>query len=603
MTREESMYQAALKALEDGNHPRAKDLLTRLIKANPRNPQYWLWMSSVVSTEKERTFCLKEVLRLDPASKEARIGLTMLGELPQNQDLILPYEQQKRNWETTLVKEFEGKTTLKNQKNWITIGMVLGALVILITLVLTGALGLENSPIALLMKRRPTPTVSKILPTYAAVTAEPEQTLPALQESPTVIAELRANYTPTPLYVNTPHPVTEAYRTGIRAFERGNWDEAIQYMRQVIAIEPDSPDLYYYIGESQRMKGDLKSALSTFGNIIQDFPGFAPAYLGRARARLADTPGRWQEAQNDLEQAVNLDSGLFDAYIELATLEISRENSGEALVWLEQAEQLKPDSPLLYYSRAKTLLLAGDVDAAIDNAGRSTELDITFLDGYRLLAEAYITAGQAAEAVPALETYNTYQEGDAQALTWLGMAYYAKGDLSNSLNAFNRALEADSRLFEAYLQRGVIYTQEEAYQKAQEDLETALSINKESFLANLTLGINYLQLGFAGNAYQQFSISEAYAEEPYDLAQIYYWRAQSLERLDEEVAALRDWQALLRLNPEAVPGEWIRAAEERISGTYTSTPTPLTPTVANTRQPTATLAPTQTRWPTLTPTP
>ena len=603
MTREESMYQATLKALQAGNHTRAKDLLTRLIKANPRNAQYWLWMSSVVNTKKERSFCLKEVLRLDPRNKEARIGLTMLGELPQNPDLILPYEQQKRKWEADLGPEFKDKNSLKGNKMWTTIGMVGGAVVILIALVLMGVLGVENSPIAFLMRRRATPTISKILPTYAAVTIPPEQTIQAPQEVPTRIVALIANYTPTPIYINTPHPVTEAYRTGINFFEQENWDDAIQYMLQVITIEPNSPDLYYYIGEAQRMKGDLKSALNTFGETIRDYPGFAPAYLGRARARLADTPGRWQEAQNDLKRAVQLDSSFFDAYLELARLEIIRENSAEALNWLEQAGELKPDSTLLYYTRARAYLLAGELDKAIDDAIQANQLDITFLEGYRLLGESYIAANRADEAVEALETYTTNLEKDAQALVWLGIAYYETDDLDRALNAFSQALDLDDRFFEAYLQRGIIYTQEKDYQAAQEDLEMALSINKNSFSANLTLGIDYLRLGFAGNAYQQFSISEAYAETNYDWAQIYYWRALSLEQLDENVAALRDWQALIRLDSEAIPPEWIQTAQERVSVPPTNTPILPTPTIANTRQPTATSAPTQTRWPTLTPTP
>jgi hypothetical protein len=33
---------------------------------------------------------------------------------------------------------------------------------------------------------------------------------------------MEATYTPTPLYVNTPHPISEAYRIGIRAYQRGD---------------------------------------------------------------------------------------------------------------------------------------------------------------------------------------------------------------------------------------------------------------------------------------------------------------------------------------------------------------------------------------------
>ena len=65
-TPEETMYQQVLVHIQKKENSRARDLLTRLIKINPNNTEYWLWMSAVTETTRERIFCLKEALRLDP---------------------------------------------------------------------------------------------------------------------------------------------------------------------------------------------------------------------------------------------------------------------------------------------------------------------------------------------------------------------------------------------------------------------------------------------------------------------------------------------------------------------------------------------------------
>src|SRR5258708_15743796 len=75
----DEMFDQAVQALKDGQRLRAKDLLTRLIKADQSKPDYWLWMSAAVDSEKEQVFCLQNVLKLDPNSVTARRGLVVLG--------------------------------------------------------------------------------------------------------------------------------------------------------------------------------------------------------------------------------------------------------------------------------------------------------------------------------------------------------------------------------------------------------------------------------------------------------------------------------------------------------------------------------------------
>src|SRR3970040_1648683 len=85
----DEMFNEAVKAAKAGQRRRAKDLLTRLLKADQENVDYWLWMSAVVDTEKEQIFCLQKALKIDPNSIAARRGLVVLG-APRRRDAAPP---------------------------------------------------------------------------------------------------------------------------------------------------------------------------------------------------------------------------------------------------------------------------------------------------------------------------------------------------------------------------------------------------------------------------------------------------------------------------------------------------------------------------------
>ncbi|UCD41769.1 MAG: ATP synthase subunit I, partial [Chloroflexota bacterium] len=70
---DDKMLQEAIEAVATGQSDRARDLLTRLLRADQSNPRYWLWMSSVVDTTKERIYCLQKVIHLDPGNRAAQL--------------------------------------------------------------------------------------------------------------------------------------------------------------------------------------------------------------------------------------------------------------------------------------------------------------------------------------------------------------------------------------------------------------------------------------------------------------------------------------------------------------------------------------------------
>ena len=81
----DTLFQEAVESLRTGDRPHAKDLLTRLLKTDQNNVNYWVWMSAAVETAKERVYCLQTALRLDPENGTAKRGLILLGALPRAQ--------------------------------------------------------------------------------------------------------------------------------------------------------------------------------------------------------------------------------------------------------------------------------------------------------------------------------------------------------------------------------------------------------------------------------------------------------------------------------------------------------------------------------------
>jgi thioredoxin-like negative regulator of GroEL len=407
MMSSDPIFNQAIQAIQAGQTERARDLLTRVLKENPQNSEAWLWMSAVVTTKKEQVYCLQQVLRQDPDNPDARQGLILLGAVPAD-DQVLPAPVIRRKWEISLVSADtlpdEEKLKLKlSRRQMVTLG---GAGVVVVTLMAMGVFGatsrgwspfrprLTVTPLAW----SPTPTV------YVSPTPSPVPSATPTYPGPTPLSMLlEATYTPTPLYVGTPHPISEAFRSAMRAFQRGDMEQMRSLMQQAAEVEPEAPDIPYYIGESYLQEGEYQLALDAYNQSIQMDSNFAPAYLGRARANQLLNPST--DVKRDLDLAIQNDGGYAEAYLARAAYLLDTGEDEAALEDLQTAEELLPGSPLVYLYRAQALLALGEPEAALEAAQTAYKLDLTIIPVYFVQGEALLANDQAAAAVPFLKTY------------------------------------------------------------------------------------------------------------------------------------------------------------------------------------------------------
>lgn len=76
------LLQRGIALAKAGRKEEARHCLERVIQADERNEQAWLWLSGMLESGEERRICLENVLAINPASAAAQRGLRLLGEQP-----------------------------------------------------------------------------------------------------------------------------------------------------------------------------------------------------------------------------------------------------------------------------------------------------------------------------------------------------------------------------------------------------------------------------------------------------------------------------------------------------------------------------------------
>lgn len=573
----DTIFQDAVTALRRGDKARAKELLTLLLKANQTNSTYWIWLSAAADTQKERVYCLQTAYKLDPENTTAKRGLILLGALPPD-DTIKPFPMNHpRAWEEKLLLMHEKpkerglraftKSPVFRLAGLAVIGIALcGAVVFGFILPRQASFRPTdtNTP-------GPSPTFTAT-PTIFGATAIPTQVF----SGPTPLsAFLDATYTPTALYVVTPRSAgsVDQFRIAKQAYENGDWDAFILNMELIKQVEPDKADIYYYIGEAYRFKGDTSSAARSYNEAIDVDPNFGPAYLGLARVRLMTNP-RFN-AESLFAEAIERDPNFGEVYLERARFYIQREEFENALEDLELAEQLLPGSPEVYLTYANAYVESDDLDKALEYAQKAYAADIVNMPTYKLLGELYIQKEDYPNALEALRLYTAYETEDALGFAQLGQAYYYMGEYQNAVDAIDQGTAINPNgLRRFYIYRGLSHVELGNGDEAVADMEVAVNEDDQSFAARLGYARAFYLDEKYGSAFLQIEVVHSLAETDEQKALEYYWLAKIQEKREEINDAISAWQDLLKLDEEVMTPEMREEAEARLKALVPPTRTP-----------------------------
>jgi len=605
------MLQEAISATRQGNRERARDLLTRLLRTAPENPEYWLWMSAVVETEREQIYCLRSLLKLDPRNQAARRGLIILGAIepareavagdhpsarqagltvgPGASRMFRAIRQRARSWEPVRPGR---KRSIPGWAALLAIACVAGVFLVAVgpgmVTSMRSQFGASATQTPLRIVFRP-PTST---PTLAPTPVRPQSTPIRLASTPLAVL-LGVTQTATPIYAATPHPDFEAYALAMNALRQGNWEQVIALMGQVAAGDPQAADPHYFIGEAHRIVARHEEAIAEYNAALRLNPSFAPAYLGRGLADLALR--RPQDAAHDFDEAIRLDPNYVDAYLARAALAAGAGNYEAALADLGVAREVAPDSPLAKIRLSLVLSGLGRYAEALSASQAANSNDPTILEGYLALGTAHNGLGQFESAQRDLDLYLVYAPDDPEGWTQRGSSRNGLLSYEGAVQDFSQALQIEPARVAALHGRGEAHLALQDYEAALTDFTTALDL-QPNIQGHLGRGQANLGLGKARPAIADFQaalqfepdsigawlglgraqlLAEQYEQAVETLSQalllpgseaeisaIHAVRAQAYESLREFTLALQDWRSVGAL--QAADGQTLGLAAGRI---------------------------------------
>ncbi|MBN2044325.1 MAG: tetratricopeptide repeat protein [Anaerolineales bacterium] len=598
---DDRILQEAIEAIENGQRARARDLLTRILRKEPARTDCWLYMSAVVETTKERTFCLENALKYDPKNTTALQGLVMLGKLPPDENITLIRPENERSREDIAIfepaSEEDDAASRRKKKRRAGTQVIPTVLVSLIALALiwTGIFGnpFSSNSGGLINVSGPVEPTSTFAPLAAAArdtptasptnTPEPQMTLSDVTLPTPLTIRVEEAYTPTPIYVDTPHPSNEAYSAAMSSFKYGNYEQALELFEQAREQMENNRegdlDVRYFIGLIYLDMGEYEDARREFELIIQDEPRFAPAYTAKSRAILAMRPDAI--VAGDLYKAVNIDPRFIEGYLAVADYRLKRNEPVDVQAICEQLLKIEPDHPRGLHYLAEAYLALGENELALETARRAFELDMTMQDHYYTLGRALIENGFNQEGYGYMELYTRNMEEieDRFVLYYLGRAFQGFDDHIRAIQHFEASYAIRRDLYEMsyYWANSLIAVGE--YKDAVDRAIVPIEQTPNWFEPYVTHAQALYYLEDYDDAKEAIEAGADLAKTDEQLAVLYYWRGLIYEDLGYPLIAKQNWQKLLELSPSVVPVEFLREAQNRLLPAIpTYTPAQPTPT-------------------------
>lgn len=395
-----------IEAANNGDLKKANIYFARIVKANPKSEEGWLWLGKCLTDKEQRKYCYEKVLRLNPQHIEAqneldRLFLANVTETsasqaePASDFLIVPEKKDsKADWKS-------------NPRFLAVMGVIAGLCLCgipLLFIIYSGSL----DPLVKYMGA-----------------SEPLITTPFIPNSPTPTTwESNSFGSVTP---NPPIAVDNTIRQSRDLISQGKYADAILLLDQVIQAAPELDEPYFLRAESydslmkqQRSQYEyqdyLDRALADIDKAIAIRPDHGKYYMLR-QYLLVDLAGL-QNYQVDaahiseyaLENAVaalNLGATL-DEYpdrVYVIDLIFTRRCEEAVQQLQEMIDQTDPNEPSiggLYHIQSMAYVCTGKVDKALKMVDKSMFNNVNMEWKYELKARYLYQAGRSNEALQLL---------------------------------------------------------------------------------------------------------------------------------------------------------------------------------------------------------
>ena len=150
---------------------------------------------------------------------------------------------------------------------------------------------------------------------------------------------------------------------------------------------------------------------------------------------------KYDEAENELHEALNCSPNLAEAYVQLGGIRLQRGDLDGCLEFNKKAVQSRAGFAEGYGNIGFVYLQQGKLDEAVFALEKAVKFNTRFLQAYATLANAYLMKGMIAESIETNLKVLSLEPGFAIAHNNLAIAYLENGQPQLAVSHCDKAVE------------------------------------------------------------------------------------------------------------------------------------------------------------------
>ncbi|MBI4848903.1 MAG: tetratricopeptide repeat protein [Nitrospirae bacterium] len=349
------------------------------------------------------------------------------------------------------------------------------------------------------------------------------------------------------------------YDEGILLYNKGQIEDAIQYMRKAINLYPDAAGVYMDIGAMYFLLNKFEEtikhetiALHLYKKLSnKDGEALAQFWLGRSYA----VTGQHEKAVDFFKESIKLKPDFADANYWLGYTYIDLKQFQESIEHYKQSIRLDPNNIFAFNDLGFAYQNLGDYENAIPYYKEAIKKKPDSYVAYFNLGDTYRELGQYENAISFYKEAIRLKPDFIAAHTNLGVVYYKLGQYEQAIDSYKQRLRIKSDGFLTYLNLGDTYRSLGQYDNAIDSYRESIKLRPDSPDAHYMLGVCYMLISDFKKAIEFFNetikINPDYADAHQDIGGVYYAIGKIDSAIEHQKIALKLYQKFSNKNAEA----------------------------------------------------
>ncbi|MEO8606235.1 MAG: tetratricopeptide repeat protein [Chloroflexota bacterium] len=246
-----------------------------------------------------------------------------------------------------------------------------------------------------------------------------------------------------------PNNNSALFRLGVVYINQGDYEQAITYLNQSIAVCTVNCYLdYLERGIAYGQSGNQDAAIADYSKSIELNPDDYSGYYSRGYIYISQA--NYEAALDDFNHAIPLcTQDCHNPYFLRGLIYGQFGDYEKSIDDLNHAIELNPDFAQSYASRGNIYYMQGDYTQALSDLSQGVSLNTGDVNAVEARAEVYFALGQYDNALTDFQTFAKANPDDKFALSGLAITYHALGDAEQAHQLWTQLLQIDARYNDA----------------------------------------------------------------------------------------------------------------------------------------------------------